>query len=193
MDIPSIPSKKYKYKVVENVEEPNTKANASPDTGRYAGTPEINEELSRMVRQTEEGYSAEEDIVESDDDDEDLVNIKKLREHLNVDDDEDEVSSEDDDELSHKESDRVELENRLNNMSDSESDNSDSDVDDDLSDISEASLSSSGGESRRSNKYSVQRNNRGYVPSESEKESYCSNLIYYEKVIPIQISLKIFQ
>lgn len=166
MDIPSIPSKKYKYKVVENAEEPKTKADASPGTGRYAGTPEINEELSRMVRQTEEGYSAEEDIPESDDDDEDLVNIKKLRQHLNVDDDEDEVSSEDDDELSHKEADRVELENRLNNMSDSESDNSD--LDDDLSDISEASLSSSGGESRKSNKYSVQRNNRGYVPSESD-------------------------
>jgi hypothetical protein len=165
MDVQSIPSKKYKYKVVQDAEMPNTQADASPGTGRYAGTPEINEELSRMVRQTEEGFSAEEDIPESDEDD-DLVNIKKLRQHLNVDIDED-SSEEDDDELSHKEADRLELENRLNNMSDSESENSEL-SDDDLSDVSDASLSSSGGESRGSNKYSVQRNNRGYIPSESD-------------------------
>jgi hypothetical protein len=166
MDVESsIPSKKYKYKVVQNAELPKVQADASPGTGRYAGTPEINEELSRMVRQTEEGFSAEEDI-HSDDDDVDMVNIKKLREHLNVDVDSDEETSEDDDDLSHKEADRIELEDRLNNMSDSESENSEFSDDDNMSDVSDASLSSS--ESRRSNKYSVQRNNRGYVPSESD-------------------------
>ncbi len=166
MDVESsIPSKKYKYKVVQNAELPKVQADASPGTGRYAGTPEINEELSRMVRQTEEGFSAEEDI-HSDDDDVDMVNIKKLRQHLNVDVDSDEETSEDDDDLSHKEADRIELEDRLNNMSDSESENSEFSDDDNMSDVSDASLSSS--ESRRSNKYSVQRNNRGYVPSESD-------------------------
>lgn len=167
MDVQSIPSKKYKYKVVENSDVPNTQADASPGTGRYAGTPDINEELSRMVRQTEEGYSAEEEIP-SEDDDDDLVNIKKLRQHLNVDVDGDEETSGDDDELSHKEAGRLELEDRLNNMSDSESENSELSDDDNMSDVSDASLSSSGGESRRSNKYSVQRNNRGYAPSESD-------------------------
>lgn len=127
----------------------STVASSNPDTGRFMGTPEINDELTRMIQHTEYGYSVSNDgeDAEEDSDDDDMVDIKMLR-------------------------------NKLNQMTyetsvDGDDDFMDSEEDDDPPEVSDASMDSiesveSIASEASVNKYATPRDKRGYVDSESD-------------------------
>jgi len=126
----------------------STVASSNPDTGRFMGTPEINDELTRMIQHTEYGYSVSNDgEAEEDSDDDDMVDIKMLR-------------------------------NKLNQMTyetsvDGDDDFMDSEEDDDPPEVSDASMDSiesveSIASDASANKYATPRDKRGYVDSASD-------------------------
>lgn len=126
--------------------QPTTVASSNPDTGRFMGVPEINDELTRMIQHTEHGYSVSNDEEEEEEEDDDMVDIKMLRNKLNqmtyensVDGDDDFVDSEEDDvpEVSDASMDSIESVESI---------------------ASDASV----------NKYATPRDKRGYVDSESD-------------------------
>ena len=129
----------------EPVPQP-TVASSNPDTGRFMGVPEINDELTRMIQHTEHGYSVSNDEEEEEEEDDDMVDIKMLRNKLNqmtyensVDGDDDFVDSEEYDvpEVSDASMDSIESVESI---------------------ASDASV----------NKYATPRDKRGYVDSESD-------------------------
>lgn len=129
----------------EPVPQP-TVASSNPDTGRFMGVPEINDELTRMIQHTEHGYSVSNDEDEEEEEDDDMVDIKMLRNKLNqmtyensVDGDDDFVDSEEYDvpEVSDASMDSIESVESI---------------------ASDASV----------NKYATPRDKRGYVDSESD-------------------------
>jgi len=126
----------------------STVASSNPDTGRFMGTPEINDELTRMIQHTEYGYSVSNDgEAEEDSDDDDMVDIKMLR-------------------------------NKINQMTyetsvDGDDDFMDSEEDDDPPEVSDASMDSiesveSIASDASANKYATPRDKRGYVDSASD-------------------------
>lgn len=76
-----------------------TKASSKPEIGRFMNAPSINDELTRMIQHTEEGYAVEDAYQQRDDSsDEDMVDINMLRRRLDQmvndeDDDDDDLSS----------------------------------------------------------------------------------------------------
>ena len=129
----------------EPVPQP-TVASSNPDTGRFMGVPEINDELTRMIQHTEHGYSVSNDEDEEEEEDDDMVDIKMLRNKLNQMTYENSVDGDDD-------------------FMDSE--------EDDVPEVSDASMDSiesveSIASDASVNKYATPRDKRGYVDSESD-------------------------
>ena len=129
----------------EPVPQP-TVASSNPDTGRFMGVPEINDELTRMIQHTEHGYSVSNDEEEEEEEDDDMVDIKMLRNKLNQMTYENSVDGDDD-------------------FMDSE--------EDDVPEVSDASMDSiesveSIASDASVNKYATPRDKRGYVDSESD-------------------------
>jgi hypothetical protein len=120
----------------------STVASSNPDTGRFLGTPEINDELTRLIHHTEHGFSVSNDDDEKyADDDDAMVDIKMLRSKLN----------------------QMSYENSVDGeeFSDDEPDMSDASMDSIESVESIASEASV-------NKYATPRDKRGYVDSERD-------------------------
>ena len=147
----------------------SVKATSLPDSGRFLGTPKIDEELTRMIQHTEDGFAVEDDYNPSDvsSEDEGLVDIRMLRrrlEQMEYD------GSDDDDDLSEIAESTDDEEEKINRqaspLSMSESPLSDpslpSDDDDDSLLMSPASAVSS------VSKYKTPRDDRGYVDSEKD-------------------------
>jgi hypothetical protein len=177
------PSKKSKPRVVESankksVEEPvsrpdkkervSTRASSSPDNGRFMGTPKIDEELTRMIQHTEEGFAVEDDYNPEDvsSDDEGMVDIQMLRRRLEQmdvsdDDEEDDLSDIADTVDEHEEVQR-EVSRPVSSPIDSSGEDDFSDDDEDSLMMSPASEVSS------VSKYKTPRDKRGYVDSERD-------------------------
>tara|TARA_B110000285_G_scaffold52212_1_gene59396 strand:+ start:3030 stop:4310 length:1281 start_codon:yes stop_codon:yes gene_type:complete len=136
---------------IQSHQPPPTLASSNPDTGRFLGTPEINDELTKMIQHTEHGYSVSNDEEDEEDDDDAMVDIKMLRNKLNQMSYENSVDGDDD-------------------FMDSDDDDPEPDPEPDMSDASMDSIESveSIASEASVNKYATPRNKRGYVDSESD-------------------------
>jgi hypothetical protein len=133
--------------IIEPVAHEPTVASSNPDTGRFMGAPQINDDLTRMIQHTEHGYSVSNDEDEEEEEDDDMVDIKMLRNKLNqmtyeTSVDGDFMDSEEDDppEVSDASIDSIESVESIESIA------------------SDASV----------NKYATPRDKRGYVDSESD-------------------------
>ncbi len=173
-----MPSKKSKTRVKpsnkKSVAEPvsrphkktrmSTKASSSPDNGRFMGTPKIDEELTRMIQHTEEGFAVEDDYNPEDvsSEDEGMVDIQMLRrrlEQMNVSDDEDDDLS---DIADTAEDEHEEVQREVSRPVSSPPSEFSGDSDEDSFMMSPASEVSS------VSKYKTPRDQRGYVDSERD-------------------------
>ena len=134
-----------------------TKASAKPESGRFMNAPNVNDELTRMIQHTEEGYAVEDGYQQRDESsDEDMVDIDMLRRRL------EQMTTneeEDDDDLSDI-ADSI-TDEKNNSVAADSVDKSGSSVGgmSDASELSEISFDS---------KYTTPRDKRGYVNTERD-------------------------
>jgi hypothetical protein len=137
-----------------------TKASAKPESGRFMNAPNVNDELTRMIQHTEEGYAVEDGYQQRDESsDEDMVDIDMLRRRLEQMTTKEE---EDDDDLSDIADSISDEKGKTHNSVAADSvDKSGSSVGgmSDASELSEISFDS---------KYTTPRDKRGYVDTERD-------------------------
>jgi len=141
----------------EKVQEVSTVASSKPESGRFMGVPEINTELAKMIEHTEHGYAVDddgEDEADVDDDYDNMLDIKMLRQRLDQMDYENSVSS-----LDEEEEEEEEEEEKM-----SASDASPSSQASDTSSVESAASEAS------PNKYATPRDKRGYVDTSDSKD-----------------------
>lgn len=154
-----------------------TKASSKPEIGRFMNSPNINDELTRMIQHTEEGYPVEDAYQQRDDSsDEDIVDISMLRRRLdqmvNENEDDDDLSSIADT-IDHK-TDRILSQRRPHppklEASQSRTKDDESIASNDDESVGGMSLSNASEVSELSfdSKYTTPRNKRGFVDRERD-------------------------
>ena len=158
--------------VTEPPRKPKTKASSNPETGRFMSAPKVNDELTRMIQHTEEGYAVEDGYQQRDESsDDDIVDIEMLRRRLDQfahdDDDDDDDLSDIADTIDHKSGRQQNEPGGQSQPEDISDDDRRSDVSggdsiggmSDASEVSELSFDS---------KYTTPRDRRGYVDSDRD-------------------------
>ena len=132
----------------------STVASSEPDTGRFFGTPKIDKNLTKIIKNVEYGYHGDDEDGGNEFDNEDIIDINALRNRLS------EIETHREEQMSQasdaSDSDISEASDLFSDMSDDKSNNRD----DDAKSISDASSIS---------KYATPRDKRGYVNTEDKE------------------------
>jgi hypothetical protein len=153
----------------------STVASSEPETGRFFGTPKIDKNLTKIIKNIEYGYHGDDEDGENELDNEDIIDINALRNRLS------EIETHREEQMSQA-SDASDTDSDISEASDLFSDMSDdksiekphNNRDDDAKSISDASSIS---------KYATPRDKRGYVNTEDKetkpKRSYPQGNVHH--------------